>query len=61
MTLSTEEPLKRIFAYRALGLSDQLPQPLESFREALECLQSDRSYMAVQSGRLLPTFVTATP
>lgn len=29
------------------------PQPLETFREALECLQSDRSYMAAMSGKII--------
>ncbi|MBS8269537.1 DUF2384 domain-containing protein [Halomonas litopenaei] len=47
------DPLARIFAYRAIDLRDRFPQPLESFREALECLQSDRSYMAAMSGEII--------
>lgn len=47
------DPLARIFAYRAIDLRDRFPQPLESFREALECLQSDRSYMAAMSGDII--------
>ena len=47
------DPLARIFAYRAIDLRDRFPHPLESFREALECLQSDRSYMAAMSGEVI--------
>lgn len=47
------DPLARIFAYRAIDLRDRFPQPLENFREALECLQSDRSYMAAMSGEVI--------
>lgn len=50
---SPTDPLARIFAYRAIDLRDRFPQPLESFREALECLQSDRSYMAALSGDII--------
>lgn len=47
------DPLARIFAYRTIDLRDRFPEPLESFREALECLQSDRSYMAAMSGEII--------
>ncbi|MGM0783593.1 MAG: antitoxin Xre/MbcA/ParS toxin-binding domain-containing protein [Pseudomonadota bacterium] len=47
------DPLERIFAYRAIDLRDRFPQPLETFREALECLQSHRSYMAAMSGEII--------
>lgn len=47
------DPLERIFAYRAIDLRDRFPQPLETFREALECLQSDRSYLAAMSGEII--------
>ncbi|MDI5934674.1 antitoxin Xre/MbcA/ParS toxin-binding domain-containing protein [Halomonas kalidii] len=50
---SSTDPLERIFAYRAIDLRDRFPQPLEGFREALECLQSDRSYMAAMSGEII--------
>jgi len=42
------DPLARIFAYWAIDLRDRFPQPL-----ALECLQSDRSYMAAMSGEII--------
>ncbi|AXY44054.1 MbcA/ParS/Xre antitoxin family protein [Halomonas sp. JS92-SW72] len=48
-----KDPLSCIFAYRAIDLRDRFPQPLETFREALECLQSDRSYMAALSGEII--------
>lgn len=51
--ISSIDPLHRIFAYRAFDLRDRFPQPLETFREALECLQSDRSYMAAMSGEII--------
>nr|WP_298522548.1 hypothetical protein [uncultured Halomonas sp.] len=47
------DPLAQVFAYRAFDLRDRFPQPLETFREALECLQSDRSYMADMSGEII--------
>lgn len=50
---SSSDPPDRIFAYRAIDLRDRFPQPLETFREALECLQSDRSYMAAMSGEII--------
>lgn len=52
-TASSADPLDWIFAYRAIDLRDRFPQPLETFREALECLQSDRSYMAAMSGDII--------
>ncbi|MDT8878362.1 antitoxin Xre/MbcA/ParS toxin-binding domain-containing protein [Halomonas saccharevitans] len=52
-TQGPTDPLKRIFAYRAIDLRDHFPQPLETFREALECLQSERSYMAAMSGEII--------
>lgn len=42
-----------IFAYRAFDLRDRFPQPLETFREALACLQSDDAYMAAMSGEII--------
>ncbi|MCC5902734.1 MAG: hypothetical protein JJT87_12520 [Halomonas sp.] len=35
-----DEPLVRVFAYRTFDLRDRVPQPLDTFRQALECLQS---------------------
>jgi len=37
---SKDDLLECIFAYRAFDLRDRFPQPLETFRQALECLQS---------------------
>lgn len=51
--LSSNDPLDWIFAYRAVDLRDRFPQPFETFREALESLQSDRSYMAAMSGEII--------
>ncbi|WP_146010666.1 hypothetical protein [Halomonas heilongjiangensis] len=48
-----EDPLDRIFAYRAFDLRDRFPQPLETFREALECLQSERAYLPSWSGAIV--------
>ncbi|MBR9902452.1 MAG: hypothetical protein GYB15_00540 [Gammaproteobacteria bacterium] len=42
-----------IFAYRSFDLRDRFPQPLETFREALACLQSDDAYMAAMSGEII--------
>ncbi|WP_176472075.1 hypothetical protein [Vreelandella alkaliphila] len=48
-----EELLERIFAYRAFDLRDRFPQPLETFRQALECLQSGESYLPDMSGEIV--------
>lgn len=50
---TTEDIGQAIFAYRAFDLRDHFPQPLETFREALECLQSDVAYMAAMSGEII--------
>lgn len=47
------DPLERIFAYRAFDLRDRFPQPLETFRQALECLQSDNAYLPDMSGEIV--------
>lgn len=33
-----DDPILSVFAYRAFDLRDHFPQPLETFRDALECL-----------------------
>ena len=48
-----KDPLELVFAYRAFDLRDRFPQPLENFRKALECLQSDESYLADMSGEIV--------
>lgn len=50
---SKDDLLERVFAYRAFDLRDRFPQPLETFREALECLQSDESYLPDMSGEIV--------
>lgn len=45
--------LEQVFAYRAFDMHDRFPQPLETFQEALECLQSDRAYLAEESGKII--------
>lgn len=50
---SHHDPLVRIFAYRAFDLRDRFPQPLETFLQALECLQSDNAYLPDMSGEIV--------
>ncbi|MGP9536211.1 hypothetical protein [Halomonas sp. AOP42-E1-30] len=47
------KPLERVFAYRVFDLRDRFPQPLETFRQALECLQSDNAYLPDMSGEIV--------
>lgn len=42
-----------VFAYRAFDLRDRFPQPLETFRDALECLQSDVAYLPSMTGEIV--------
>lgn len=46
-------PLQSVFAYRAFDLRDRFPQPLETFRQALECLQSGDAYQPDMSGEIV--------
>lgn len=46
-------PLGRAFAYRVFDLRDRFPQPLETFRQALECLQSDNAYLPDMSDEIV--------
>lgn len=46
-------PLQSVFAYRAFDLRDRFPQPLETFRQALECLQSGEAYLPDMSGEIV--------
>lgn len=50
---SKDDLLERIFAYRAFDLRDRFPQPLETFRQALECLQSGDAYLPDMSGEIV--------
>lgn len=47
------DPLQSVFAYRAFDLRDRFPQPLATFRQALECLQSDDAYLPDMSGEIV--------
>lgn len=49
----TNDPLLSVFAYRAFDLRDRFPQPLETFRQALECLQSGDAYLPDMSGEIV--------
>jgi len=46
-------PLQSAFAYRAFDLRDRFPQPLETFRQALECLQSGEAYLPDMNGEIV--------
>lgn len=48
-----KDSLERVFAYRSLNLRDIFLQPLENFRKALECLPSDKYYLADMSGEII--------
>lgn len=50
---STNDPLQSVFAFRAFDLRDRFPQPLETFRQALECLQSGDAYLPHMSGEIV--------
>ncbi|WP_445004408.1 hypothetical protein [Halomonas mongoliensis] len=50
---TTSDPLAAIFAYRVFDLRDRFPEPVETFREALACLQSDRAYLPELSGDIV--------
>ncbi|AJY49996.1 hypothetical protein [Halomonas sp. KO116] len=45
--------LQSVFAYRAFDIRDRFPQPLETFRQALECLQSGDAYLPDMSGEIV--------
>ena len=45
--------LKQILAFRANDMRDRFPEPLNSFRDALEALQSDRAYLPEMSGQII--------
>lgn len=53
---STDILTSAIFAYRAFDLRDHFPQPLATFRDALECLQSDGAYLPAMSGEIVAYF-----
>ena len=39
------DPLDHVFAFRAFDFRNRFPDPLPSFRAALECLQSEDAYL----------------
>lgn len=50
---SDQDPLDQVFAYRVFDLRDRFPEPLATFRQALECLLSDRAYLPEESGEIV--------
>lgn len=48
-----DDPVLSVFAYRAFDLRDHFPQPLETFRDALECLQSENAYLPNMTGEIV--------
>ena len=45
--------LQQILAFKAIDMRDHFPEPLNSFRDALEVLQSDRAYLPEMSGEII--------
>jgi len=45
--------LQQILAFRAVDMRLHFPEPLNSFRDALEALQSDRAYLPEMSGEII--------
>ena len=45
--------LHKILAFRAIDMRLHFPEPLNSFRDALEALQSDRAYLPEMSGEII--------
>lgn len=43
--MKRQDPLQNIFAFRAIDFRDRFPEPVPTFRAALEKLQSDDAYM----------------
>jgi hypothetical protein len=39
------DPLDQVFSFRAFDFRNRFPDPLPSFRDALECLQNEDAYM----------------
>ena len=48
-----DNPVLSVFAYRAFDLRDHFPPPLETFRDALECLQSENAYLPNITGEIV--------
>ena len=48
-----DDPILSVFAYRAFDLRDHFPQPLETFCDALECLQSENAYLPNMTGEIV--------
>ncbi len=44
---------QQILAFKAIDMRDHFPEPLNSFRDALEALQSDRAYLPEMSGEII--------
>ena len=44
---------QKILAFKAIDMREHFPEPLNSFRDALEALQSDRAYLPEMSGEII--------
>jgi len=47
-----QNPHPEILCFRVFDMRDHFPQPIETFREALELLQSDRAYLPEESAQI---------
>jgi len=47
-----QNPHPEILCFRAFDMRDHFPQPIATFREALELLQSDRAYLPEDSAQI---------
>lgn len=47
-----QNPHPEILCFRAFDMRDHFPQPVETFRDALELLQSDRAYLPEESAQI---------
>ena len=45
--------LQQILAFKAIDMRDHFPEPLNSFRDALEALQSDHAYLPEMNGEII--------
>jgi len=52
MNIKNQKPHSSILCFRAYDMRDHFPQPIETFRQALELLQSDRAYLPEESAQI---------
>lgn len=51
--MSNLNPHPDILCFRAYDMRDHFPEPVETFRQALELLQSDRAYLPEESASII--------